>query len=74
VTAYTTYTCNLCRENIVEGTGVGVLWSTTRNMTFTTPGQSQVHLCQSCLDNIEMAISDLRENERKRDEIAAATG
>lgn len=73
MTTQRTHTCNLCHGSVAnEVSGVGVRWTTNRDIEFTTPGQAETHVCQTCLGAIEKALEDLRLHERMRDELSAA--
>jgi hypothetical protein len=70
MTTSRTHTCNLCRGLVVGGTGVGLLWKTWKEISLTTPGNAETHVCQECLDALEAALGALREHERIRAELA----
>lgn len=63
------YSCNLCRRSIVEGSGVGLLWE-SKGIRLTTPGQAENHVCQTCLNDLEAALNDLRKTDKVLSDIA----
>lgn len=72
MTTRRSHTCNLCHGNVAnEAMGVGMLWETGNAIKFTTPGQAETHICQTCIEGLETALYDMREMERKRAEIDA---
>jgi hypothetical protein len=49
------HTCNLCHCMVIDGTGVGLVWTAGSSFDFTTPGQAETHICQSCLNALIVA-------------------
>jgi hypothetical protein len=65
------YSCNLCHETIVDGTGVGIVWTTNRTFRMTVPSNAETHMCQHCITGFECALLDQRRHQTIRDEAAS---
>jgi hypothetical protein len=60
------YLCNLCHGTVIEGRGVGLVWTAANEFDFTVPSNAETHICQPCLNAVvaanqkTLAIADAR--------------
>lgn len=66
MTTRRTHTCELCRDGVVDGTGVGIKFGMTHRIELTVPSNAETHLCQKCIDALQDALREQRAAEEAR--------